>query len=65
MRYVRLSEAEKALHPSILYTGSVRGMKKQGYWGKNDLCVRCGQVHLQPLRHHRLDVEALTVKIKL
>jgi hypothetical protein len=30
------------LHPSIHCTGSVRGMKKLGYWGKNDVCVRIG-----------------------
>jgi hypothetical protein len=29
-------------HPSIHYTGSIRGMKKLGYWGKNDVCVRIG-----------------------
>ena len=40
MRYERLSQAEKARHPSIHYTGSVRGMKKQGFWGKHDICVR-------------------------
>ena len=43
MRYANLTEKEKARHPSIHYTGSVRGMKKLGYWGKDDLCVRCGQ----------------------
>lgn len=43
MKYKKLSEVEKALHPSIHYTGSVRGMKKQGFWGKRDRCVRCGQ----------------------
>lgn len=43
MQYMKLSEAEKAAHPSIHYTGSVRGMKKLGYWGKHDMCVRCGQ----------------------
>lgn len=42
MRYEKLTEKEKARHPSIHYTGSVRGMKKRG-WGKNDRCVRCGQ----------------------
>lgn len=42
MRTAHLSEYEKAIHPSIHYTGSVRGMKKLGYWGKNDICVRCG-----------------------
>jgi hypothetical protein len=29
-------------HPSIHYTGSVAGMKKLGYWGKDDVCVRIG-----------------------
>ena len=43
MRYERLPEAEKARHPSIHHTGSVRGMKKHGFWDKNDRCVRCGQ----------------------
>lgn len=43
MRYERLSEEEMARHPSIHYTGSVRGMKNLGFWGKNDLCVRCGR----------------------
>lgn len=43
MRYMKLTEAEKNRHPSIHCTGSVRGMKKLGYWGKNDVCVRCGQ----------------------
>lgn len=43
MRHLKLTETEKAIHPSIHYTGSVRGMKKLGYWGKNDRCVRCGQ----------------------
>lgn len=27
-------------HPNIDSTGSVRGMKKLGYWGKNDVIVR-------------------------
>ena len=43
MIYMRLTKAEKALHPSIHCTGSVLGMKKLGLWGKNDRCVRCGQ----------------------
>ena len=42
MEYKKLSEFEKSIHPSIHYTGSVRGMKKLGYWGKYDRCVRCG-----------------------
>lgn len=29
-------------HPSIHKTGSVRGMKKCGYWGKNDIIIRYG-----------------------
>lgn len=28
-------------HPNIDATGSVRGMKKLGYWGKNDITLRC------------------------
>lgn len=31
MEYMKLTEAEKARHPSIHCTGSVRGMKKLGY----------------------------------
>lgn len=27
-------------HPNIDATGSVRGMKSRGYWGKEDRCVR-------------------------
>lgn len=42
MKYKKLTETEKAIHPSIHYTGSVRGMKSKGYWGKHDVCVRCG-----------------------
>ena len=43
MQYMKLTEAEKARHPSIHCTGSVRGMKKHCGWGKNDRCIRCGQ----------------------
>lgn len=43
MEYMRLTQLDKSIHPSIHCTGSVRGMKKLGYWGKNDRCVRCGQ----------------------
>ena len=43
MKYMRLTERERERHPSIHHTGSVRGMKKLGFWGKNDECVRCGQ----------------------
>ncbi len=43
MKYIKLSEKEREQHPSIHYTGSVRGMKNLGYWGRNDICVRCGQ----------------------
>ena len=28
-------------HPNIDTSGSVRGMKQRGYWGKNDRTVRC------------------------
>ena len=42
MKYQKLTAEEKAKHPSIHYTGSVKGMKEQGYWGKHDKCVRCG-----------------------
>ena len=43
MQYRKLTAGEKDRHPSIHYTGSVRGMKKLGFWGKYDICVRCGQ----------------------
>ena len=43
MKYLKLTDQEKAIHPSIHHTGSVRGMKKLGYWGKYNTCVRCGQ----------------------
>lgn len=45
MRYARLTEAEKERHPSIHVTGSVRGMKKLGFWGKNDVVVRSGSYY--------------------
>ena len=43
MKYLKLTEKQKNQHPSIHHTGSVLGMKKHGGWGKNDVCVRCGQ----------------------
>lgn len=43
MKYERLTQAQKDRHPSIHHTGSVRGMKKLGFWRKKDRCVRCGQ----------------------
>lgn len=43
MEYMKLTETEKARHPSIHCTGSVQGMKKLGYWGQHDHIVRCGQ----------------------
>ena len=30
-------------YASIDATGSVRGMKKLGFWGKHDVCIRCGK----------------------
>lgn len=42
MKYMKLTAKERNRHPSIHYTGSVSGMKKLGYWGKNDICVRSG-----------------------
>jgi hypothetical protein len=44
-RYQKLTAAERARHPSIHYTGSVRGMRKLRFWGKNDTVVRCGQYY--------------------
>lgn len=43
MKYMKLTQGKRDRHPSIHYTGSVKGMKKLGYWGKDDKCVRCGQ----------------------
>jgi hypothetical protein len=34
MKYMRLTEEEKSRHPSIHYTGSVSGMKKNGLLAK-------------------------------
>ena len=39
--YRHLSESQKDQHPSIPWHGSITGMKKLGYWGKNDIIVRC------------------------
>lgn len=43
MQYMKLTPGQKEHHPSIHYTGSVRGMKKLGFWKPGDRCVRCGQ----------------------
>lgn len=43
MRYQKLTKKEQDRHPSIHHTGSVKGMKKLGFWKKGDICVRCGQ----------------------
>ena len=43
MRYIKLTKSEQNRHPSIHYTGSVAGMKKLGFWDKEDVCVRFGQ----------------------
>lgn len=43
MRTMKLTKYDKAVHPSIHYTGSVAGMKKAGYWGKDDIIVRYGE----------------------
>ena len=43
MEYVKKGDPVTNNHPSIHYTGSVKGMKKLGYWGKKDKCVRQGQ----------------------
>lgn len=34
-----LTGNEHSAHPNIDRTGSVVGMKKKGYWGKNDIVV--------------------------
>ena len=43
MKYMKLTQEERDQHPSIHRTGSVRGMKRHGGWGKDDVCVLCGQ----------------------
>ena len=43
MQHMKLTAAERARHPYIHYPGSIRGMKKLGFWKKGDRCVRCGQ----------------------
>lgn len=45
MKYMKLTDGQKYNHPSIHCSGSVRGMKKLGYWGKHDEVVRCGQYY--------------------
>lgn len=40
MKYLSAKKFSRDAHPSIHYTGSVRGMKKAGLWGKHDKCVR-------------------------
>lgn len=45
MRSVKLSAYDKAVHPSIHISGSIRGMKKLGFWGKHDTIVRCGSYY--------------------
>ena len=32
-------------HPSIHVSGSIRGMKKRGFWRKTDIIVRCGSYY--------------------
>lgn len=32
---------EHSAHPNIDVTGSVKGMREQGYWGKYDTVIRC------------------------
>lgn len=34
MKYMKLTKSEQNRHPSIHYTGSVRGMKKTGLLGQ-------------------------------
>ena len=40
VRSMRLG-CEFSIHPNIDKTGSVLGMKKNGYWGKHDRVARC------------------------
>ena len=46
MKYQKLTDREKAIHPSIHYTGSVRGMKKLGYWGENWCMCKMWRLHI-------------------
>jgi len=45
MKSVHLNEYQKRIHPSIYVSGSIRGMKKLGYWRKHDEIVRCGSYY--------------------
>ena len=43
MMYVKKRDPITRGCSCIHYTGSVKGMKKLGYWKKHDRCVRQGQ----------------------
>ena len=48
MEYIKVSESKNYnlyKHPSIHCSGSVRGMKKLGFWGENDEIVKCGNYY--------------------
>ena len=52
-------------HPNIASTGSVKGMKKMGYWGKTDSCVRAnGFIYNKSVIHcsDTLDYIALAIE---
>jgi hypothetical protein len=45
MQYRKKGSFNTDNYPSIHFTGSVLGMKKLGYWKRNDEIVRCGQYY--------------------
>lgn len=48
MRYIKVKDYKSwQLHryPNISTSGSIRGMKKLGYWSQHDRIVRCGNYY--------------------
>lgn len=45
MTYMKAGTFNRDAHPSIHRTGSIRGMKKLGFWGERDHIVRCGSYY--------------------
>lgn len=43
MKHYKLTEAEQNRHPRVsVFYSSAKFMKDNGYWGRKDKCVRCG-----------------------
>jgi len=53
---------EESLHPSIDKSGSIKGMKKKGYWGKNDKIITCNNGHYNISKESQFSVYAKTLK---